>query len=331
MAQRWNSTEEQSSYWPATAAKASTITNYLAALNGTLYFPGIDSTHGTELWKSDGTIAGTSLVADIRLRRLEFQPSDAGHCRRQRLFRRERRCHGYELWKSDGTAAGTTLVKDITSGSGSSFNSLMMNLDGKLLFEAGFNQLWISDGTTAGTQPVLAASNPDLRLPFPNELPAIINGVFYCQGRDTNQNNAELWRTDGTAAGTYRVKDIVAGSGGSYPNVLARINGRLLFYTTDGSATSLWTSDGTDAGTQLVSLGNAGTSSSITGDAERMAVVDQQLYFTANDDFNGRELWKTDGTTAGTSLVKDITPGPGRFKPLRFRECQRDVAFYECI
>jgi ELWxxDGT repeat protein len=34
------------------------------------------------------------------------------------------------------------------------------------------------------------------------------------------------------------------------------------------------------------------------------------LYFHANDGVNGIELWKTDGTAAGTQLLKDICPGP---------------------
>ncbi|GBF00439.1 hyalin, partial [Microcystis aeruginosa NIES-298] len=33
------------------------------------------------------------------------------------------------------------------------------------------------------------------------------------------------------------------------------------------------------------------------------------LFFTANDGVNGYELWKSDGTAAGTVLVKDINPG----------------------
>ena len=33
------------------------------------------------------------------------------------------------------------------------------------------------------------------------------------------------------------------------------------------------------------------------------------LYFVGNDGANGYELWKSDGTTAGTVMVKDIAPG----------------------
>ena len=34
-------------------------------------------------------------------------------------------------------------------------------------------------------------------------------------------------------------------------------------------------------------------------------------FFAANDGVNGYELWKSDGTAAGTMLVKDILPGTG--------------------
>ena len=37
----------------------------LFTIEDTLYFKGDDGTHGDELWRSDGTIAGTVLAADI--------------------------------------------------------------------------------------------------------------------------------------------------------------------------------------------------------------------------------------------------------------------------
>src|SRR5262245_24601571 len=37
-----------------------------ATVGATTYFAGADATHGLELWKTDGTTAGTSMVADIK-------------------------------------------------------------------------------------------------------------------------------------------------------------------------------------------------------------------------------------------------------------------------
>jgi ELWxxDGT repeat protein len=37
--------------------------------------------------------------------------------------------------------------------------------------------------------------------------------------------------------------------------------------------------------------------------------VNGTLFFAANDGTRGHELWKSDGTSTGTVLVKDIRPG----------------------
>ena len=40
-------------------------TTDLTNVNGTLYFAANDGTHGEELWKSNGTAAGTVMVKDL--------------------------------------------------------------------------------------------------------------------------------------------------------------------------------------------------------------------------------------------------------------------------
>ncbi len=113
--------------------------------------------------------------------------------------------HGVELWKSDGTAAGTVLLKDINPGSGDSFPTNLITINGSLMFvikEANGSTLWISDGTAAGTRPA-AAINSALE-GFIYELAAVSGELFLAVG-DANYARA-LWRSDGTTAGTKLVR-----------------------------------------------------------------------------------------------------------------------------
>ena len=88
----------------------------LTNVNGTLFFSADDGTNGSELWKSDGTAAGTVLVKDIRPGSQRLYPEQPDERERHAVLRGRRRHDGPELWKSDGTAAGTVLVKDINPG-----------------------------------------------------------------------------------------------------------------------------------------------------------------------------------------------------------------------
>ena len=82
--------------------------------------------------------------------------------------------------------------------------------------------------------------------------PTNVNGVLYFIAND-NINGNELWKTDGTAAGTVMVKDIGAGINSSNPSYLTNVNGVLYFNANEGSnGAELWKSDGTAAGTVLV-------------------------------------------------------------------------------
>ncbi len=48
---------------------------------------------------------------------------------------------------------------------------------------------------------------------------------------------------------------------------------------------------------------------------KNMVVVGDKIFFTANDAVNGEELWITDGTVAGTKMVKDINSGTNGSDP----------------
>jgi ELWxxDGT repeat protein len=74
-------------------------------------------------------------------------------------------------------------------------------------------------------------------------------GTLYFSAND-GVNGAELWRSDGTAAGTFLVSDIVPGKQSSNPQPLAALGGNRILLTVN--STSLWVSDGTAAGTMKV-------------------------------------------------------------------------------
>jgi len=79
-----------------------------------------------------------------------------------------------------------------------------------------------------------------------------VNGTLYFSA-STPTYGIEPWKSDGTAAGTQLVKDILPGSDGSGPTDLTNVNGTLFFAARDGvHGPELWKSDGTAAGTKLV-------------------------------------------------------------------------------
>ncbi|HEX6101117.1 MAG TPA: Calx-beta domain-containing protein [Thermoanaerobaculia bacterium] len=131
----------------------------------------------------------------------------------------------------------------------------------------------------------------------------------------TPQTGEELWSTDGTAAGTSMVANIMTGSQGSKPSRFSIVNGSLLFAASDSRGEELWITDGTAAGTRLLAdINSAGPSSSPGAGV----VIGGQLIFPASDGVNGRELWITDGTPAGTRFFKDLIPGPESASPRTF-------------
>ena len=286
-------------------------TTNLTNVNGTLYFTASNGTSGIELWKSDGTEAGTVRVKDIVAGAGGSSPTNLTNVNGTLYFSASDGTSGQELWKSDGTEAGTIRVEDIYPGTVGSDPGYLTDVNGTLYFRAnnGTNgmELWRSDGTDTGTSQVrniaIVGSGPDSYTG-----PANIGQTLYFVTKDST-SGAELWKSDGTEAGTARVKDIASGTYSSGPSDLSDVNGTLFFTAASGSDRELWKTDGTEAGTVRVKDIRPGGSSGVETGYCYLTNVNDTLYFRANDGTSGSELWKSDGTEAGTVRVKDIAPG----------------------
>ena len=279
----------------------------LIAVGNTLFFRANDGSNGQELWKSDGTESGTVMVKDIVFGSSSSKPSDFTVVGNTLFFEAET-SYGWELHKSDGTATGTVMVKDINSGTSDSNPTHLTAVGNTLYFRAddGTNgmELWKSDGTESGTvlvKDIRTGSMPS----SPNSLTAIGNTLYF--SAMTSTYGTELWKSDGTESGTEIVKDIRSGNAGSSPSWLGAVGNTLFFNAHDGSSGyELWKSDGTESGTVLVKDINPTSTNSGNSNPQQTTDICGTLYFSATDGTNGTELWKSDGTTSGTTMVQDI-------------------------
>jgi ELWxxDGT repeat protein len=287
----------------------------LVVVGSTTYFVADDGVGGMELWKSDGTTAGTVMLRGFE-GTIDHGPRSLTNVNGTLFFSAFDSTHGIELWKSDGTAAGTVLVKDIDPGSDWSRPSYLTNVNGTLYFSAynptSGTELWKSDGTTTGT--VLVKDVYAGGASSPGNLTNVNGTLFFTASNGTH--GIELWKSDGTAAGTVLVKDMRSGPGaGSYPGNLTNVNGTLFFTANDDiHGNELWKSDGTAAGTVLVKDIDPRASYGVpfSSTPTYLTAVNGTLFFSAFS-VGGRELCRSDGTAPGTVIIKDISPDYGSY------------------
>lgn len=302
-----NDTEELATI-PAGSSPFGTDENGFYKAGDYVYFFIRNNSSWFELWKTDGTAPNTALVATLSLNSFPGSVQVAGNLL---FFLNDDGVHGRELWRSDGTNGGTFLVKDIDVNNTSVGIFHLISFNGKVYFTASmdlFNyRLWMSDGTEAGTKQLLGADGAEII--NPDGMTQSGNLLFF-SAADFN-NGAELWKTDGTQNGTVLIKDINPGTMSSLPHYFRASEGKVFFWANDGvHGEELWVSDGTAAETHLVKDINPGVSNAFNiSSIYSGATASGMFYFTAMETVAGAELWKTDGTENGTTLVKDIFPG----------------------
>jgi ELWxxDGT repeat protein len=299
-----------------TGSRLSSSPGQITNANGIAFFTADDGVTGRELWKSDGSAAGTLLVKD-------FVPgAGSGNYRNltgvgnRLFFSANDKVHGEEVWKSDGTSASTVMVKDLYPGGVTKqisgvviYEPALRNFTsiyGKLYFTAfgpdGY-YFWKTDGTAEGTVPlkdanIYGGTHDAFFTPY--------NGsVIFVDGPREQENDIHSYKIqkEDPAGAISTLATLFMGDFYSsavpflvYSNNAVYFTGRKTL--ADGYA--LFKNTGTAASTQLVADTYV---ASFSSDPSDFVKIGDNIYFTAFDGV-ASGVWKTNGTSAGTVLIK---------------------------
>lgn len=270
-----------------------------------------------QMWKSDGTPSGTSLIYTLPVAPFTSAPSftsDRDDMRNFSIigntmyFKGYSAAEGNELWVTDGTNAGTKMIKDIKPGTGSGFPLAFCRIGNDVFFTAyavGLERkLWKTNGTTEGTVQV------DVPEPFfilDNAVGLVNNKmIFYAHN---TVDGYEPYVSDGTGAGTFMLKNINA-SGNSWlnqsQNAHLRFNANSCFFiANNGTANALWRTDGTSAGTIQLTSDALNVSSGVSGGS--YTDIDNDgiwlIEYNSIGSGNAEKLYRSNGTVDGTVLA----------------------------
>ena len=247
----------------------SSVPNGLTEFKDAIYFAASNSSSARGIWKTDGTAAGTAMVATIRPQR--EGPSYAQGTISQLtasgnyLFFREMKdsspftSPSTKLWRTDGTSSGTLLLRDFGVEIGN-----LTDVDGKLFFTVTTRNLsntsqeiWRSDGTETGTVRlgVFARVSPsresvNLNTPETFQRFVSIGGDIFFSAQQVPNGPSELVKWDSQAQSFQTLHECDGYS-------LTVANGKVLYAVgvlQSGIAgqTELWQTDGTVSGTARV-------------------------------------------------------------------------------
>ena len=276
---------------------ADSIPTNLTAVGSNLFFTAVNSTNERDIWKSDGTSIGTVRVGGNHDYDAITGPENLTNVNGTLFFAGRTNDDERELWKSDGTELGTKIVMDFNTYPGSAGNI-------RDLFSFGGNLILVANDRGSRFGPSVV----------PASVPAFEVG-------------AEIWKSNGTAASTTLISDVLPGNTGSTelaPPEFTNFNGHLYF---SANGTKLGAGGEEPVGRELfrtngqanahvlvkdIEDGEFGSSPSNLVVSGATATATGRLYFIAGTTNQGRELWTSDGSLdeVGNVLVKDIKTGP---------------------
>jgi len=226
--------------------------------------------------------------------------------------------HEIEVWATDGTASGTARLTDFSNRVPISTHRIGVELGDELYFLAVDDQeapgLWRTDGTPGGTARVGDACDSCRHV----ENLGVHEGVLYWEAFPESSPGSELWTSDGTAAGTERRAT------SNLPRSHALMPAGSQWFIFASRAAGARTPPFPDDELWVLRPG-ATVFTRIAGfprfeRGERYAVehaaIDGRLVFQGSDGLHGAEPWVSDGTPAGTRMLRDIaTTGTGTRPP----------------
>lgn len=305
---------------PQDWAFPNTIPTKFTLLNGVYYFPSQDAEHGYELWKTDGSDSGTSLVFDAisgpeqGIILSSNQPFvGAGGLYFNASWQNIWTSY---LWNLSTTSGNVHRLQDGYTGGWSGSAHSFANWGAETLFlgldySLGWS-LYQTNGTPAGTRILIPAGLVPLSGFAIQSDQAIFLG--YKQSSSDLTTNG-IWGCDLRTG----IPQLLIPSTGINQlhwdeSIPPRFNGDFTLVEIKESSNperfGLWRTDGTPEGSfRLMDLGNP------TNLIAQAYGFQGRTFFPADDGVHGVELWVTDGTADGTRLFKDLVPGLGSSFP----------------
>lgn len=263
------------------------VSQFISASNS-LYFTG-----SQDVWQTNGVLEGTHKLSHTEELPFLSNRVAVGNSFYVITYSEENKT---QLWYSDGVSKNLVQLTDVEApprNFGNYYN-LLQPVGEQLFFTVNSAatgvEIWKSNGEPEGTTLVKDIAPPELgkvAWSYPSPLFEFGNLLFF--GAHDGVHGKELWQSDGSADGTFMVKDIYPGILSSAPEQFVS-KGNIFFFTAIDAAhgRELWQSDGTTTGTQLVTDLYPGFASS---QPFSQLIFDNTLYFTADNGLDGRQLF----------------------------------------